>query len=71
MSSEQGDEGKRAEGQPGFDTAQLQAILNGLPAYAWYAAPSGGLCIKFRAGHAAAGPRLGRMYAGRSPTLLK
>jgi len=66
MSSEQGDEGKRAEGQPGFDTPQLQAILNGLPAYAWYAAPSG-----FRAGHAAAGPRLGRMYAGRSPTLLK
>jgi len=36
------DEGKKAEEQPGF-AAQLQAILNVLPAYAWYAAPSGGL----------------------------
>jgi PAS domain S-box-containing protein len=35
--------GKKAEGQPAFDTAQLQAILNVLPAYAWYTAPSGGL----------------------------
>src|SRR6266436_7173166 len=32
----------KAEEQPGF-AAQLQAILNVLPAYAWYAAPSGGL----------------------------
>jgi PAS domain S-box-containing protein len=36
------DEGKKAEEQPGF-LAQLQAILNVLPAYTWYAAPSGGL----------------------------
>src|SRR5882762_434433 len=36
------DEGKKAEEQPGF-AAQLQAILNVLPAYAWYSAPSGGL----------------------------
>jgi PAS domain S-box-containing protein len=36
------DESKRAEGQPGF-LAQLQAILNVLPAYSWYSAPSGGL----------------------------
>ena len=36
------DEGKKAEGQPGF-LAQLQAILNVLPAYTWYSAPSGGL----------------------------
>src|SRR5712671_2695127 len=36
------DEGKKAEEQPGF-AAQLQAILNVLPAYAWYTAPSGGL----------------------------
>jgi PAS domain S-box-containing protein len=35
-------EGKKAEEQPGF-AAQLQAILNVLPAYTWYAAPSGGL----------------------------
>jgi hypothetical protein len=35
MGSEQGDDGKRAEVQPGFDTAQPQAILNVLPAYAW------------------------------------
>ena len=37
-----GDEGNKAEEQPGF-VAQLQAILNVLPAYTWYAAPSGGL----------------------------
>src|SRR5258707_6707116 len=36
------DEGKKAEGQPGF-VAQLQATLNVVPAYTWYAAPSGGL----------------------------
>jgi PAS domain S-box-containing protein len=36
------DEGKRADEQPGF-AAQLQATLNVIPAYAWYAAPSGGL----------------------------
>jgi PAS domain S-box-containing protein len=36
------DEGKKAEEQPGF-AAQLQATLNVIPAYAWYAAPSGGL----------------------------
>jgi PAS domain S-box-containing protein len=36
------DEGRKAEEQPGF-TAQLQATLNVIPAYAWYAAPSGGL----------------------------
>ena len=36
------DEGKKAEEQPGF-IAQLQATLNVIPAYAWYAAPSGGL----------------------------
>jgi PAS domain S-box-containing protein len=36
------DEGKKAEEQPGF-VAQLQATLNVIPAYAWYAAPSGGL----------------------------
>jgi PAS domain-containing protein len=36
------DEGKKAEEQPGF-VAQLQAILNVIPAYAWYTAPSGGL----------------------------
>jgi PAS domain S-box-containing protein len=35
------DESKR----PGFDACQLQAILNVLPAYAWYAAPSGGLAF--------------------------
>src|SRR5258706_1014962 len=35
-------EGKKAEDQPRF-AAQLQAILNLLPAYTWYAAPSGGL----------------------------
>ena len=37
-----GSEGKKAEVQPGF-MAQVQAILNVLPAYTWYAAPSGGL----------------------------
>src|SRR6267142_1734931 len=36
------DEGKKPEEQPGF-AAQLQAILNVLPAYTWYAAPSGAL----------------------------
>src|SRR5258708_5838863 len=46
-SNEQGltvdiDEGKRAEEQPRF-AAQLQASLNVIPAYTWYAAPSGGL----------------------------
>ena len=37
------DEGKTAEVQLKVDTAQLQAILNVLPAYTWYAAPSGAL----------------------------
>ena len=36
------DEGKKAEEQSRF-LAQLQATLNVLPAYTWYAAPSGGL----------------------------
>jgi PAS domain S-box-containing protein len=36
------DEGKRAEEQSRF-LAQLQASLNVIPAYTWYAAPSGGL----------------------------
>jgi PAS domain S-box-containing protein len=36
------DESKKAEVQPGF-LAQLQAILNVLPAYTWYAPPSGSL----------------------------
>jgi PAS domain S-box-containing protein len=36
------DEGKKAEEWPRF-VAQLQGILNVLPAYTWYAAPSGGL----------------------------
>jgi signal transduction histidine kinase len=36
------DERKKAEEQPGF-AAQLQAILNLLPAYTWYAAPRGAL----------------------------
>jgi PAS domain-containing protein len=36
------DEAKKAEEQPGV-VAQLQAILNVIPAYAWYTAPSGGL----------------------------
>jgi PAS domain-containing protein len=48
MSSEQGltvdiDQRKTAEVDPRVDTAQLQAILNVLPAYTWYAAPSGAL----------------------------
>jgi PAS domain S-box-containing protein len=37
-----GADGKKAEIQPGF-MAQVQAILNVLPAYTWYAAPSGAL----------------------------
>jgi hypothetical protein len=37
-----GDGGNKAEEQPGF-LGQLQAILNVLPAYTWYAAPSGAL----------------------------
>ena len=36
------DEGKKAEEQSGF-LAQLQATLNVIPAYTWYASPSGGL----------------------------
>jgi PAS domain S-box-containing protein len=36
------DEGKKAEEQSRF-LAQLQATLNMIPAYTWYAAPSGGL----------------------------
>jgi PAS domain-containing protein len=36
------DEGKKAEEQSRF-LAQLQASLNVIPAYSWYAAPSGGL----------------------------
>jgi PAS domain S-box-containing protein len=37
-----GSEGKKADVQPGF-MAQVQAILNVIPAYTWYAAPSGAL----------------------------
>src|SRR5712672_2765154 len=37
-----GSEGKKAEEQPRFVT-QLQGILNVLPAYTWYATPSGPL----------------------------
>ena len=37
-----GSEGKKAEEQPG-SVAQLQANLNVLPAYTWYAAPRGAL----------------------------
>jgi PAS domain S-box-containing protein len=37
-----GSEGKKAEIQPGF-MAQVQAILNVLPTYTWYAAPRGAL----------------------------
>jgi PAS domain S-box-containing protein len=37
-----GSEGKKAEVQPEF-MAQLQAVLNVLPAYTWYAPPSGSL----------------------------
>src|SRR6202008_2166592 len=36
------DQGKKAEEQPGF-LAQLHAFLNVIPAYTWYASPSGGL----------------------------
>ena len=36
------DEGKKAEEQSRF-LAQLRATLNVIPAYTWYAAPSGGL----------------------------
>ena len=36
------DEGKKTEEWPRF-VAQLDAILNVIPAYTWYAAPSGGL----------------------------
>src|SRR5882724_11558219 len=48
-SNEQGltvdiDEGKKGEEQPRF-AAQLQATLNVIPAYTWYAAPSGGLAF--------------------------
>jgi PAS domain S-box-containing protein len=37
-----GAEGKKAEVQPGF-MAQVQAILNVIPTYTWYAAPRGAL----------------------------
>jgi len=37
-----GSEGKKTEIQPGF-MAQVQAILNVLPTYTWYAAPRGAL----------------------------
>jgi PAS domain S-box-containing protein len=37
-----GDEGNKAEEQPGFP-AQLQTVLNVLPTYTWYAASSGAL----------------------------
>jgi PAS domain S-box-containing protein len=37
-----GSEGTKAEVQPGFK-AQVQAILNVIPAHTWYASPSGGL----------------------------
>jgi PAS domain S-box-containing protein len=37
-----GSEGKKAEVRPGF-LAQVQAILNVLPAYTWYAVPRGAL----------------------------
>jgi PAS domain S-box-containing protein len=37
-----GSEGKKGDVQPGF-LAQVQAILNVLPAYTWYSVPSGGL----------------------------
>jgi PAS domain S-box-containing protein len=36
------DAGKKAEDHPGY-VAQLQATLNVIPAYTWYASPSGGL----------------------------
>jgi len=37
-----GSDGKKGEVQPRF-VAQVQAILNVLPTYSWYSAPSGGL----------------------------
>jgi PAS domain-containing protein len=37
-----GDEGNGAKQQPGF-LAQVQTVLNVLPTYTWYAAPSGAL----------------------------
>jgi PAS domain S-box-containing protein len=37
-----GSEGKKVDVQPGF-MAQVQAILNVLPAYSWYGTPSGSL----------------------------
>jgi PAS domain S-box-containing protein len=37
-----GADGKKGEAQPRF-AAQVQAILNVLPTYTWYSAPSGGL----------------------------
>jgi PAS domain S-box-containing protein len=42
MNRAQAEDGKKAGEQPGF-AAQLQATLNVIPAYTWYAAPSGGL----------------------------
>jgi PAS domain S-box-containing protein len=42
-----GSEGKKAELQPGF-LAQVQAILNVLPAYTWYGTPSGSLTFVSR-----------------------
>jgi PAS domain S-box-containing protein len=42
MNRAQVQDGKKAEEQPGF-AAQLQATLNVIPAYTWYAAPSGAL----------------------------
>jgi PAS domain-containing protein len=42
MNRAQAEDGKKAEEQPGF-AAQLQATLNVIPGYTWYAAPSGGL----------------------------
>ena len=42
MNRAQAKDGKKAEKETGF-TAQLQATLNVIPAYTWYAAPSGGL----------------------------
>ncbi len=42
-----GSEGKKAEEPPGFLT-QVQTVLNVLPAYTWYAAPSGALTFTNR-----------------------
>jgi PAS domain S-box-containing protein len=39
-----GSDGKKGEVQPRF-AAQVQAILNVLPTYTWYSAPSGGLAF--------------------------